>query len=223
METWPVDKDNRDSDDFKIYLKASNITNTQSIINSVVSISDKYGIEVSSKISKSSYSIDVWIILGGLSSIGTFLSNALSIIRSVHENRTINNAGIIAKYDSLPKDEKRLVRSILQAVQNLRGNRKLLEITYRGFHVKFEAEQPPRFDPFLNILLGRDLRPYPAYKRESYRNRVDYQQEILGLLTNKENMETTTAYFTKLNKSSLFELSDNEKVELLKILREGKL
>lgn len=223
METWPVDKDNRDSDDFKIYLKASNITNTQSIINSVVSISDKYGIEVSSKISKSSYSIDVWIILGGLSSIGTFLSNVLSIIRSVHENRTINKAGIIAKYDSLPKDEKRLVRSILQSVKKLRGKGKLVEINYRGMQIKFEADQLPRLEPLINLLLEKYPSPYPAYKMESYRNRVDYQQEILGLLSNKENMETTTAYLTKLNKSSLFELSDNEKVKLLKILRKGKL
>ena len=62
---------------------------------------------------------------------------------------------------------------------------------------------------------------YPACCKESYNNRVDYQQEIIDLFTNKENMETTTGYLTKSNKS-LFELTESEKIELLNLLKEGK-
>lgn len=204
-------------------MKASNITNTQSIVNSAVSISDKYGIEVSSKISKGSHSIDVLVILEEGAAIISLLENVLSIIYLIHGQIGINNGEIRERYDSIPKIGKRLVRSILQTVKNLRGKGKLVEITFRGFHIEFEADQLPSIEPIINILLEKNPSPYPVTYTQSYINKVDYQQEILGLLSNKENMETTTAYLTKLNKSSLFELSDNEKVKLLKILRKGKL
>lgn len=223
MENRQLNKDIRDSDGFRIYLKASNITNTQSIVNSAVSISDKYGIEVSSKISKGSHSIDVLVILEEGAAIISLLENVLSIIYLIHGQIGINNGEIRERYDSIPKIGKRLVRSILQTVKNLRGKGKLVEITFRGFHIEFEADQLPSIEPIINILLEKNPSPYPVTYTQSYINKVDYQQEILGLLSNKENMETTTAYLTKLNKSSLFELSDNEKVKLLKILRKGKL
>ena len=90
MENWPLNKGNRDLDGFRIYLKSSNITNTQGIVNSAVSISDKYGIEVSSKISKGSHSIDVLVILEEGAAIISLLENVLSIIYLIHGQIGIN-------------------------------------------------------------------------------------------------------------------------------------
>ena len=149
MENRQLNKDIRDSDGFRIYLKASNITNTQSIVNSAVSISDKYGIEVSSKISKGSHSIDVLVILEEGAAIISLLENVLSIIYLIHGQIGINNGEIRERYDSIPKIGKRLVRSILQTVKNLRGKGKLVEITFRGFHIEFEADQLPSIDTYL--------------------------------------------------------------------------
>lgn len=222
MEKWPVKKDNRDSDSFRIYLKASNITNTQQIMNSAVSISDRYGIEVSSKTSKSSYSIDFWLILEGLGTINSLLSGVFTIIKYVHDRGAIDDGEIKTKYNSLARSEKRLVRSILQAVQKLWGSEKFVEITYRGLNMKFEADQLPRLEPLIKTLLEKYPVQDPLYYGKEYYKKVDYDQEILKLLANKENMETSYGYLTKLSKYSLSELIDSEKIELLKLLREGK-
>lgn len=221
-----MNKDNRDSDEFRVYLKASNITNTQRIMNTAVSISDKYGIEVSSKISKSSYSIDFWLILGGISAIDSLFSRAFSVIKYFREEGGTNDGEIKTKYDSLSKAEKRLVRSILQAVQNLDGRRKLVEITYKGFNIKFEPDQFNEIEPIINFLLEKQPTPLAYYSNADatgkYNKKVDLEQEILTYLRNKDNMETSYKYLIRLNKSSLPELTDSEKNELLGLLREEK-
>jgi hypothetical protein len=224
METWPVDKDNRDSDVFRIYLKASNITNTKRIINSAVSISDKYGIAINSEISKSSYSIDVWVILGGLAAIDSLLNRAFSIIRHVHNNHQGDTdfREIKKNYDSLDGTLKRLVRSILQAIQKLHGGRNLVEISYKKINVKFDLENWDRILPLLNFLLEKYPAPYPVNFLKEDKNEVVSDQEILNLLANINNMEISYLYLSKLNKSSLSELTRTEKFDLLNLLKKGK-
>ena len=73
----------------------------------------------------------------------------INLIYLIHGQIGINNGEIRERYDSIPKIGKRLVRSILQTVKNLRGKGKLVEITFRGFHIEFEADQLPSIDTYL--------------------------------------------------------------------------
>ena len=222
MEKWPVDKDMRNPDEFTIYLKASNITNTQRVMDAAVSISDKYGLEVNSKISKSSHSIDFWVTLKNLESIAWELSIAYSIIKEIHDFlQWVNHQDAIKKqYDSLTRSVKSLVRSILRAVQKLHDTTNSVEISYKGDDLKFDLGLWAEIVPFINILL--DEHRSPAIPGEIRHKKVDYNQEILNLLASKENMEITTIYLEKLNKSSIIELNDSEKYELLHLLKKGK-
>ena len=222
MEKWPVDKDKSNPDEFTIYLKASNITNTQRVMDAAVSISDKYGLEVNSKISKSSHSIDFWVTLKNLVLIWGELNMAYSIIKKVHDfPHWANHYDAIKKqYDSLTRSVKSLVRSILRAVQKLHDTTNSVEISYKGDDLKFDQGLGYEIGPFINILLNEHKSP--AIPSEIHHKKVDYKQEILNLLASKENMEMTTKYLATLNKSSIFELNDSEKYELLHRLKEGK-